>query len=109
MNSFDEYQAKAYATAIYPERYGILYPALGLASEAGEVADKVKKRIRDHEGYVSPDSADEIVKELGDVLWYVANLAADLGVSMSAVADGNLEKLASRSKRGKLGGSGDNR
>jgi NTP pyrophosphatase (non-canonical NTP hydrolase) len=101
---FDEYQKKALAYAIYDRKYRVVYPSLGLASEAGEVADKVKKWIRD--GTVDKAA---ISKELGDVLWYIAVLANDLGFPLSEVAKVNLDKLDKRQKNGTIKGSGDNR
>jgi len=86
-----------------------MYPALGLAGEAGEVCEKVKKMFRDDDGEVTPAKLEEIKKELGDVLWYIANLAADFGINLDEVAMLNLDKLFSRQKRGTLKGSGDNR
>jgi NTP pyrophosphatase (non-canonical NTP hydrolase) len=92
----------ASSTAIYDEKYKVFYPALGLAGEAGEVANKVKKLMRDSKEY-------DIAGEIGDVLWYVAALCSDLGLDMDTVATKNLNKLNSRKNRGVLGGSGDNR
>ena len=106
MLSLNEYQAAARKTAIYPMHSAIVYPALGLASEAGEVAGKIKKVIRD--GF-RPDSNEKIIAELGDVLWYLAVLADDLGVTLETVALNNIAKLAARKSTGTLGGSGDNR
>jgi NTP pyrophosphatase (non-canonical NTP hydrolase) len=105
----DEYQAAAGQTAVYGERFRAVYPALGLASEAGEVAGKVKKVLRDQEGKFDPASTLAIADELGDVLWYVAVLAADLGLSLDRIASENLEKLRSRQARGRLSGEGDRR
>ena len=99
------YQKAALKTAIYPEAYKILYPALGLAGEAGEVADKVKKLIRDSK----TDSNHAIALELGDVMWYIASLANDLGYSMQDIAEMNVNKLQKRSRENKLQGSGDDR
>jgi NTP pyrophosphatase (non-canonical NTP hydrolase) len=107
--TFDDYQAAAKKTAIYPRNVRIVYPALGLAGEAGEVANKVKKIVRDDNGWVTDSRRDEIAKELGDVLWYVAALCSELNVSMTTVAAENLERLASRQVRGTITGSGDNR
>ena len=101
---FYEYQEEASKTAIYPEQYKIVYPALGLAGEAGEVAEKVKKHIRD--GVLN---VEDLKKELGDVLWYLAAIASDLGLNLDDVAESNLQKLRSRQARGVIGGSGDNR
>ena len=101
--TFDEYQEFARSTAIYPEDCKITYPTLGLCGEAGEVAEKVKKNIRDGK------SLDGVKFELGDVLWYVAVLADDLGVTLEEIAQANVDKLKWRKYRGKIGGSGDNR
>jgi len=102
--TFDEYQDQARCTAIYPRDRAIVYPTLGLTGEAGEVAEKVKKWIRDGEL-----EKDAIAKELGDVLWYIAALAGDLGISMDEIATQNILKLQDRAARGKIHGSGDNR
>ena len=107
--NFKKYQDIARTTAIYPHEYKIVYPALGLSGEAGEVAEKVKKSIRDKEGMWAPEDKSAVAKELGDVLWYIANLASDLGLDMQEIAEKNIEKLLSRKQRGVLGGSGDNR
>lgn len=98
----NEYQQEARKTAFYKDK--IIYPALGLCGEAGEVAEKIKKWMRD--GTIDDQA---VAKELGDVLWYVANLAEDLGYDLEEIARMNIEKLQSRQKRGKLHGSGDNR
>ena len=106
----NSYQQQAGSTAHYPCRgSNVLYPTLGLCGEAGEVADKVKKVIRDQDGVFSTERREAIVMELGDVLWYVSQLADELGYSLEAVASANLEKLASRAARDQLGGSGDDR
>lgn len=108
--TFNDYQKKARKTAIYPNLgKNIIYPTLGLAGEAGEVAEKVKKIIRDKNGIVGKEEKIEMVKELGDVLWYISNISSELGIKLSDLAQGNLDKLASRKDRGKLKGSGDNR
>lgn len=111
--TLDDYQAKARTTAIYAAEVRVLYPTLKLAGEAGEVAEKLGKLMRD-EGFrpgqaLAAAARDAIVKELGDVLWYVANLAADLDVNLDEVAAVNLDKLASRKQRGAIHGSGDER
>ncbi len=107
---FDEYQKFSRQTAIYPHRgKNFIYPTLGLAGETGEVAEKIKKIIRDKGGHLSAADKIAIAKELGDVLWYLANLASELGLSLNDIAQTNLEKLRSRQARGKLHGSGDNR
>lgn len=105
MYTFDEYQKFARSTAIYPPDAGVIYPTMGLASEAGEVAGKVKKYIRD--GGEFP--VEDLKKELGDVLWYVAVLAAEFKIDLSAVAEANVNKLMDRASRNALAGSGDNR
>ena len=103
------YQAAAKETAIYPKETGILYTTLGLTGEAGEVADKVKKIIRDHGGEMDDDARESIMLELGDVLWYVANLTTELGYTLRDVAGANIQKLSDRQQRNKLHGSGDTR
>ncbi len=105
--NFSEYQERANATAIYNTEFSIMYPTLGLAGEAGEVAEKVKKIIRDNKNIV--DEREDIAKELGDVLWYVAAVARDIGFKLEAIAEMNIEKLESRKERGVLQGNGDNR
>ena len=100
---FREYQIKAVSVAIYPATHKVLYPTLGLCGEAGEVAEKVKKNIRDGK------SLEGVGLELGDVLWYISALADDLGVTLEEVAQANVDKLRSRMERNKIKGSGDNR
>lgn len=107
--TFDEYQKRARQTAIYPETLKVIYPTLGLAGETGEVAEKVKKTIRDGNGSFDDERRDAIAREMGDVLWYLAMIAADLGLSLDDVAQINLDKLASRQSRHRLHGNGDNR
>jgi NTP pyrophosphatase (non-canonical NTP hydrolase) len=107
--TINEYQDKAIETAIYGEGSKIIYPTLGLAGEAGEVADKVKKVLRDNEGEFSEEKKLEIAKELSDTCWYIAALARDLGYTLEEICIINLEKLKSRQERGVIGGSGDNR
>lgn len=106
---FDEYQEKAKSTAIYKLEAGQVpvYPFFGLAEEAGEVLGKMAKYTRD--GWPVEKLREEVRKELGDVLWNVANIAADLGLSLEDVARCNLDKLAARKSAGTLSGSGDNR
>jgi len=106
--NFIDYQNQANDTAIYPNGSRLVYPALGLAGEAGEVADKIKKLIRDKRTLDAQERI-EIAKEVGDVLWYVAAMARDLGIDMDTMARMNLEKLRDRAKRGVVGGSGDAR
>ena len=110
--NFNEYQEKAKDTAVYPAQHALPYLALGLAGEAAEVSNKVKKVLRgdyDH----CPEAAEEalagIAKELGDVLWYVAVLADELDTKMDVIAAANIDKLANRKAEGTLKGSGDER
>jgi NTP pyrophosphatase (non-canonical NTP hydrolase) len=105
--NLNNYQRQAKETAIYPENAKIVYPALGLAGEAGEVADKVKKTIRD--GRNDAEYYNQIAKELGDVLWYCAVLADDLGYSLQQIAEMNVYKLQSRKVMGTIRGDGDDR
>lgn len=109
--TFDDYQAASRKTAIYPQKdnENFMYPALGLTSEAGEVAGKLKKVIRDKQGIIDDETRTEVAKELGDVLWYVAQLTSELKLKLEDIADLNLTRLADRQRRGMLGGSGDNR
>jgi NTP pyrophosphatase (non-canonical NTP hydrolase) len=104
-----EYQRLSRSTAKYPRHEALTYPALGLAGEAGEFADHAKKVIRDDGGEVTPQRREAMAKELGDVLWYVAQLASELGLELEQVAQENLDKLRSRMDRGVLSGSGDDR
>jgi NTP pyrophosphatase (non-canonical NTP hydrolase) len=107
---FDEYQRLSRQTAIYPDQgRNFVYPTLGLAGEAGEVSEKVKKVLRDRGGQIDDQVRSAIEKELGDVLWYLAQLATELGLSLNQVAQSNIEKLFSRKERSQIGGSGDNR
>jgi NTP pyrophosphatase (non-canonical NTP hydrolase) len=104
-----EYQRLSRRTAEYPRAAWLAYPALGLAGEAGEVAEHAKKAIRDDGGSVSEERRTAMAKELGDVLWYVAQIASELDLDLDAIANANLEKLLSRQRRGVLSGSGDDR
>jgi NTP pyrophosphatase (non-canonical NTP hydrolase) len=104
-----EYQRLSRRTAEYPRDAWLAYPALGLAGEAGEIAEHAKKAIRDDGGSVSEERRAAMSKELGDVLWYVAQIASELGLELEDVARENLEKLSSRQRRGVLSGSGDER
>lgn len=107
---FNTYQKKSRKTAIYPNKdKNFIYPVLGLVGETGEVAEKIKKIIRDKGGKISRHDKEELAKELGDVLWYLANLAIELGLSLEQIAQNNLAKLRSRKKRNRLHGAGDNR
>jgi NTP pyrophosphatase (non-canonical NTP hydrolase) len=108
--TFEEYQKISKQTAVYPNPgENFVYPTLGLAGEAGEVANKIKKIFRDDGSAVTDDKRREIEKELGDVLWYVSQLATELGLSLDKVASANIENLLSRKEKGTLRGSGDNR
>ena len=107
--TLNEYQQKALETAVYPQEYKVIYPALGLTGEAGECSDKVKKVIRDNNGELTVEKKVEIAKEIGDVLWYCATLANDIGFDLETIGQMNYDKLHSRQERGMLHGSGDNR
>jgi NTP pyrophosphatase (non-canonical NTP hydrolase) len=104
-----DYQQRSRQTAEYPREAWLAYPALGLAGEAGEVAEHAKKAIRDDAGVITGERRSAMAKELGDVLWYVAQLASELDLDLDEIASGNLEKLLSRQRRGVLSGSGDER
>ena len=107
---FDKYQKEARKTAIYPNKdKNFIYPTLGLVGESGEVAEKIKKVLRDNNGNFDYESKTAIKKELGDVLWYLANLCNELDFTLNEVAEENLEKLNNRLFRGKISGSGDDR
>src|SRR5271163_3014947 len=101
-----EYQRLSRRTAEYPREHWLAYPALGLAGEAGEVAEHAKKVLRDDDGSITDERRAAMSKELGDVLWYVAQLASELELDLDEVAAENLEKLFSRQRRGVLSGSG---
>lgn len=105
----NEYQEKAAETALYPREVAIAYVTMGLAGEAGEISNKIKKIYRDNGGVLNAEGKADLAKELGDVLWYVAMLAKEIGYSLEDVALKNVEKLQSRHKRGVIGGDGDNR
>ena len=106
----NDYQRESRKTALYPNvGRNAIYPTLGLVGEAGEVADKVKKILRDKKGIFDKDSKDEIKFEIGDVLWYISQLSCELGFDLEDVAIANLQKLSSRKIRGKIQGSGDDR
>ncbi len=100
----NQYQREARKTAVYPVELGLIYSVLGLTGEAGELANKVKKTIRD--GGIDPD---ELAAELGDVLWYVSAVADNLGFKLEHIAEANLNKLRTRAEKGTLRGSGDDR
>jgi len=97
---FEEYQSEASQTALYPRRLNNLeYPTLGLAGEAGEVANIVKKISRDHGGVITEEIRGKLKDELGDVLWYISACADELGLTLAEIADFNVQKLAQRHNR----------
>lgn len=104
-----EYQKKALATVMYGACKKIIYPTLGIAGESGEVAEKVKKVLRDEAGHFSIKQKILIMQEIGDVLWYCNALAHDLGYDLEKAMELNIEKLESRKARNKIHGNGDNR
>lgn len=108
--NFNQYQKESRKTALYPNKgKNFIYPTLGLVGESGEVAEKIKKILRDDGGIIKAEKKKEIEKELGDVLWYLAQIATELNLSLSNIAKENLKKLKSRKERNKIHGSGDNR
>jgi len=106
-----EYQAAAAATAVYPRanKMGLYYTALGLAGEVGELCNKTKKILRDDEGQVSEQRWNNLRAELGDILWYLASYANEMGVELNTVAHDNILKLRDRMQRDKIRGDGDER
>ena len=102
---FDEYQDATEETAIYPEDIGLIYTTLGLAGESGEIAEKLKKFLREGDD----EYIEEMEDELGDVLWYLARVADELDLSLDDVAEKNLDKLLDRKERNVLTGQGDDR
>jgi NTP pyrophosphatase (non-canonical NTP hydrolase) len=108
--NFNEYQKQCLTTANYkPISHSCIYPALGLANEAGEVLGKLKKVFRDDNGTFTKEKLESLADELGDVMWYCSTLAHELGFTLSEIADRNVEKLRSRQQRNTLLGDGDNR
>jgi len=108
--TFEEYQKLAKKTAVYPViGQSFIYPALGLAGESGEIMNKIKKIFRDDNGVLTDSRKKEIAKELGDILWYVAQVSTELGFSLDNIAVSNIEMLKSRQQRDTLKGDGDNR
>lgn len=103
---FNSYQRRASSTAIYPSKHKVYYPMIGLAGEVGELANKIKKRMRGDSKVVTKS---DLEAELGDVLWYTSQISADLGIKLDDVARNNLKKLNDRKMRGMIKGSGDNR
>jgi len=105
-----EYQSRSRTTAVYPQvGANLLYPTLGLCGEAGEVAEKIKKMVRDDGGLLTDERRTALAKELGDVLWYLAQIATEAELELDAIAVANIEKLSSRQRRDVLQGSGDER
>ncbi len=108
--NFSDYQTKSRETAKYPAiGHGVIYPTLGLTNEAGEVAGKIKKVFRDKDGVIGEAEREALKSELGDVLWYLSQVATELDLSLDAIAEHNLHKLLDRQARGKIKGDGDNR
>lgn len=108
--NLDDYQKAALRTAASRDKKNeFLHLVLGLVGESGEIAEKIKKIVRDHDSDISKVDIEDLKKELGDVMWYIAVIADYFDIPLSEVGEKNIEKLASRQKRGVLGGSGDNR
>ena len=108
---FDYYQVKAHETSLNTTVGGdsVVYPVLGLCNEAGELAGKIKKIHRDHDGDIGPEQKEALKAELGDILWYLAEACTQLDLTLAEIAAANLHKLTSRAARGTIQGSGDNR
>jgi NTP pyrophosphatase (non-canonical NTP hydrolase) len=108
--NFSDYQTKSRRTAKYPAiGHPVIYPTLGLVNEAGEVAGKIKKVFRDKDGQINAETLEMLKSELGDVLWYIAQVCTELDVSLDDVAEYNIAKLYDRLERGKISGDGDTR
>ena len=108
--NFNDYQTKSRKTAGYPAiGHPVIYPTLGLVNEAGEVAGKIKKVFRDKDGEINEETKSALKAELGDVLWYLAQVATELDLTLDEIAQYNIEKLYGRLERGKIRGDGDNR
>ena len=110
--NFSDYQDNARKTATYPDTpriAGLTYVALGLNGEAGEFAEQVKKVIRDDNNVITEERREALKNELGDILWYIANAAWELGYSMERIAEDNVTKLKDRQERGVLHGEGNDR
>ena len=108
--NFTDYQKKSRATAKYPViGHGVIYPTLGLANEAGEVAGKIKKIFRDKDGVIGETEREALKSELGDVLWYISQVCTELDISLDEAAEANIAKLLDRQARGVIKGDGDNR
>jgi len=110
LENFNAYQRESRRTwNLVQTDHPIVYPTLGLVNEAGELAGKIKKIFRDKAGVISEADREALKHELGDVLWYMAQIATELDISLQEIAEANMEKLLSRLERGKIGGDGDNR
>jgi NTP pyrophosphatase (non-canonical NTP hydrolase) len=108
--NYTDYQTKSRKTAKYPSiGHPVIYPTLGLTNEAGEVAGKIKKIFRDKNGVIGEAESSALKGELGDVLWYLAQVCTELDLSLDEVAEYNIAKLYDRMERGRIGGEGDNR
>ena len=108
--NFNDYQTKSRKTAKYPDiGHSVIYPTLGLVNEAGEVAGKIKKVFRDKEGQINEETRQALKAELGDVLWYLAQVTTELNLSLDEIAESNITKLYDRLERGKIQGDGDYR
>lgn len=106
---FNQYQQKAAETAIYDEKFKVIYPAMLLAEEAGEVSGKISKMLRDNNGEMTVEIREALKKELGDCLWAISALATDLNLNLGTIAGANIAKLTDRAERKVLQGEGDNR
>ncbi len=110
LNGLNDYQRESRKTwNVIAMDHAIVYPTLGLANEAGEVAGKIKKIFRDKKGRIADEDRQALKYELGDVLWYLSQICTELDLSLEEVAEANLEKLFSRLERNQIRGSGDNR
>jgi len=110
IENFDVYQQESRKTwNEIPMNHSIVYPTMGMVNEAGEVAGKVKKIFRDRGGEITESDREALKQELGDVLWYMAQICTELNLSLQEVAEANLTKLFSRLERGQIRGDGDNR
>jgi len=110
IENFDIYQQESRKTwNVIPMNHSIVYPTMGMVNEAGEVAGKVKKIFRDRNGEITEADRQALKQELGDVLWYLAQICTELDLSLQEVAEANLVKLFSRLERGQIRGDGDER
>ena len=110
IENFDRYQQESRKTwNVIPMNHSIVYPTMGMVNEAGEVAGKVKKIFRDHGGEITEADRQALKKELGDDLWYLAQICTELDLSLQEVAEANIVKLFSRLERGQIRGDGDER